>query len=81
MLSHSLKHITTSILLNVHVSILQDDHFDDWFPSRKFLDPLLMLACLALTLWAELPYLFDYNAQNFELIFRQKSLLRVIHEV
>ena len=27
------------------------------------------------------PYLFDYNAQNFELIFRQKSMLRVIHEV
>ena len=29
----------------------------------------------------DLPYLFDYNAQNFELIFRQKSMLRVIHEV
>jgi len=27
-----------------------------------------------------IPYLFDYNAQNFELIFRQKSMLRVIHE-
>ena len=29
----------------------------------------------------KVPYLFDYNAQNFELIFRQKSMLRVIHEV
>ena len=29
----------------------------------------------------KLPYLFDYNTQNFELIFRQKSMLRVIHEV
>ena len=29
----------------------------------------------------DLLYLFDYNVQNFELIFRQKSMLRVIHEV
>ena len=35
--------------------------------------------CLSIFLQG-LPYLFEYNAQNFVLIFNQKLRVRVIHE-